>query len=207
VDDVAEELRERIYRGDYQPGEPLRQEQLADDLQISRTPLREAIRVLENEGLLHSERNRTVRVVTADLQRLNWAYQLREVVDGLAARLAAASSDEAGRAALGAIIDRQAEALDPWEPGGYTRLNVEFHTAVIALTGNPYLRGQIPLVRMTSQVFSPVSLIEPGRASEAVGQHRSIAQAIAQGDGETSEGLAREHIRSTMARISPRDDG
>jgi DNA-binding GntR family transcriptional regulator len=206
VDDVAAELRERIDSGDYAPGAPLHQEELAEDLRISRTPLREAIRVLENEGLLHSERNRTVRVVSADLGRLYSAYQLREVVDGLAARLAAGAADSEAREHLVSIIDNQAAAVDPWDAGIYTRLNVEFHTAVIALADNPYLRAQIPLVRMTSQVFTPVSLIEPGRAREAVGQHRSIALAIAEGDGEASERLAREHIRSTIARISPQGD-
>jgi DNA-binding GntR family transcriptional regulator len=206
VDEVAAELRERIYSGDYPLGAPLRQEELAEDLQISRTPLREAIRVLENEGLLHSEPNRTVRVVSADLDNFLAAYQLREVLDGLAARLAAGSADRAGREALAEIIERQQAAIDPWDDAAYTNTNVEFHTAVIDLADNQYLRSQLPIVRMTSQVFGPVKLLGPERAAQAVEQHRAIAAAIAAGDGEAAERLGRAHIRSTIDRITPRDD-
>jgi DNA-binding GntR family transcriptional regulator len=206
VDDVAEELRERIYAGDYALGTPLRQEELAEELQVSRTPLREAIRVLTNEGLLHSEPNRTVRVVSADRKKFLAAYQLREVLDGLAARLAAGSADVAGRVALRAIIDRQQATIDPWDYAAYTKSNVEFHTAVIDLADNEYLRAQLPIVRMTSQVFGPVKLLEPDRAALAVKQHRGIAAAIGDGDGDAAEHLARAHIRSTIDRITPRDD-
>jgi DNA-binding GntR family transcriptional regulator len=206
VDEVAEELRERIYSGAYPLGTPLRQEELAEDLQISRTPLREAIRVLEYEGLLHSERNRTVRVVSADIKKLLAAYQLREVIDGLAARLAARSPDVEGRKALTTYIDRQAAALDPWDSAAYTNVNVEFHRAIMDLADNEYLRAQMPLVRMTSQVFSPVRFLHPSHAAVAVEQHREIAAAIAAGDEDAAERVGRAHIRSTIARITPQAD-
>jgi DNA-binding GntR family transcriptional regulator len=74
------------------------------------------------------------------------------------------------------------------------------------LAGNEFLTAQLPIVRMTSQVFGPVARLEPERAATAVEQHRRIADAIAAGDGELSEQLARAHIRSTIERISQRDD-
>jgi DNA-binding GntR family transcriptional regulator len=206
VDEVAEELRERIYSGAFPQGAPLRQDELAEDLQISRTPLREAIRVLVNEGLLQSAPNRTVRVVTADVPKLLAAYQVREVLDGLAARLAAASEDRDGRHALVAIIERQVEALDPWDAAAYTHANVDFHKAVMTLADNPYLSAQLPLVRMTSQVFNPVALLEYERAALAVKEHRELVAAIVAGDGDESERLARVHIRSTITRISQQGD-
>jgi DNA-binding GntR family transcriptional regulator len=204
VDEVAEELRERIYAGDYPLGTKLRQEQLADDLQISRTPLREALRVLESEGLLHSEPGRGVRVVPADINKVFAAYQLREVIDGLAARLAAESPDAAARAALSERLVAQRAALDPWVPAEYTRENVSFHLALIELSGNDYLAAEAPIVRMTSQVFTPVEIVEPQHAKLAVSQHEQIVEAITAGDGAAAEDLARAHIRSTMARIASR---
>jgi DNA-binding GntR family transcriptional regulator len=201
VDEVAQELRERIYAGDYQPGEPLRQEQLAEGLQVSRTPLREALRMLEREGLLVSEPGRGVRVVSAELSKLLAAYRVREVLDGLAARLAAVSPDRAARAALEDVIDRQEAVLDPWQPGLYTIGNVEFHTAVVELANNEFVSAQLPIVRMTSQVFTPTRLLEVERAAAAVAQHREIARAIVGGDGDAAERLARAHIRSTVARL------
>lgn len=202
VDEVAQELRERIYAGTYGLGMQLRQEQLADDLQVSRTPLREALRVLEREGLLHSEPGRGARVVSADIRKLLAAYQIREVIDGLAARLAAQSPDEDARRSLRAHIEQQRAALEPWHPAGYTLRNVEFHIAVIGLAGNEFVAGQIPLVRMTSQVFMPVGPVEEGRATLAVSEHDEIATAIADGDAEAAERLARRHIKTTIERLS-----
>jgi DNA-binding GntR family transcriptional regulator len=202
VDEVAEELRERIYSGSYPLGAKLRQEELAEDLQVSRTPLREALRVLESEGLLHAEPGRGVRVVTADRANFLAAYQVREVVDGLAARLAALSSDEHKRRQLSEFIARQQAALAPWTPADYTRENVAFHLAIMEIAGNPYLLGEAPIVRMTSQVFTPVALLAPERAELAVRQHADIAAAIADADSAAAERLARKHIRTTIERLT-----
>jgi DNA-binding GntR family transcriptional regulator len=202
VDEVADELRERIYSGSYPLGSKLRQETLAEDLQVSRTPLREALRVLESEGLLHSEPGRGVRVVAADLDKYLAAYQLREVVDGLAARLAAGSEDAGRRRSLATLLRRQRAALTPWDPSSYTRENVAFHIAIMDLAANEYVVAEAPLVRMTSQVFTPVALLKVERAEHAVRQHGEIAQAIADGDGGAAERLARAHIRTTIIGLS-----
>ncbi|MHB1468731.1 MAG: GntR family transcriptional regulator [Solirubrobacteraceae bacterium] len=202
VDEVAQELRERIYTGAYGLGMQLRQEQLADELQVSRTPLREALRVLEREGLLQSEPGRGARVVSADVQKLLAAYEMREVVDGLAARLAARSPDAEVRAGLLALLGEQRGALAPWHPAAYTLSNVTFHTAVFELSGNEFVAGQIPLLRMTSQVFMPVGPVEKERATLAVAEHEEIARSIAEGEPQRAEKLARAHIRSTIGRLS-----
>jgi DNA-binding GntR family transcriptional regulator len=201
VDEVAQILRERIYAGRYAAGEPLRQEHLAADLRVSRTPLREAIRVLEREGLLHSEPGRGVRVVSADLATLLEAYALREVVDGLAARLAAERASAADVERLGGLVQAQRAMLDPFDAGAYTLTNVEFHATVTEIAGNAFLRGELPLMRLTSQVFAPVDLIGERHARLAVDQHAEIAAAIAGGDGAEAERCARAHIRSTITRL------
>lgn len=202
VDEVAQELRERIYTGAYGLGMQLRQEQLAEELQVSRTPLREALRVLEREGLLHSEPGRGARVVSADVGKLLAAYQMREVVDGLAARLAARCEDERARAGLLTLLAQQRGALAPWHPAAYTLANVAFHTAVFELSGNEFVAGQIPLLRMTSQVFMPVGPVQEERAILAVAEHEEIARSIADGEAQRAEDLARAHIRSTIGRLS-----
>jgi DNA-binding GntR family transcriptional regulator len=201
VDEVAQVLRERIYAGRYGAGEPLRQEHLAADLRVSRTPLREAIRVLEREGLLHSEPGRGVRVVTADRATLLDAYALREVVDGLAARLAAERAGEPEAARLRELVAQQRATLDPFDAGAYTLSNVAFHATVTEIAANAFLQGELPLMRLTSQVFTPVDLIGAVHARLAVDQHAAIVQAIAAGDGPEAERRARAHIRSTITRL------
>ncbi|HLI61143.1 MAG TPA: GntR family transcriptional regulator [Solirubrobacteraceae bacterium] len=205
VDEVAAELRERIYAGAYAPGAKLRQEELAEDLQVSRTPLREALRVLESEGLVVNEPGRGVRVVMADLPRFLAAYRLREVVDGLAARLAAESDDADARAGISALIEHQERALEPWDPREYTRTNVDFHTRIMEIGGNEYVLAEAPIVRMTSQVFTPIAFLHFEAARTAVDQHRGIAAAIADGEGDAAERLARAHIRTTIERMAGHD--
>src|SRR6516165_7232404 len=91
ADEVSHLLRDLILRGQLAPGTPLLQVQLAERLGVSRTPLREAFRILERDGLLRiSNGNKTVEVIELDRQHLIETYQVREVIDGLAARLAAA---------------------------------------------------------------------------------------------------------------------
>jgi DNA-binding GntR family transcriptional regulator len=201
VDEVAQVLRERIYAGEFAPGQSLRQVQLAEALKISRTPLREALRKLEQEGLLTSDPVRGVRVVQADFERLLEAYAVREMVDALAARLAAERASRRAGAVLRPLIAAQRAALKPWSPGRYTQANVDFHTAVIDLAGNEFLRGQMPIVRMTSQIFTPKALLQRDRVDGAIAEHGTLAGAIEAGRAGEAERLARSHIRSTIVGL------
>ncbi len=198
VDEVAQVLRERIYAGDLAPGQCLRQVQLADALKISRTPLREALRMLQQEGLLASDPVRGVRVVQADFGRLLEAYALREMLDALAARLAAERAAGQADAVLRPLITRQRAALRPWSPGRYTQANVDFHCAIVDLAGNEFLGAQLPIVRLTSQVFTPRGLLQRERVDSAIAEHEALAAAIAAGRAREAERLARAHIRSTI---------
>jgi DNA-binding GntR family transcriptional regulator len=202
VDEVAQLLRERIYSGAFPPGTKLRQEQLAEQLRVSRTPLREALRVLERDGLVHSEPGRGVRVIEADPRALVEAYRLREAVDGMAARLAAEHATDETIARLHNHLAVQRLALDPWDAATYTITNVEFHTMVMQMAENRYIMAELPLVRMTSQVFTPVSLLPPERGRTAVADHAEIVAAIADRDSDRAEERARHHIQETILRLT-----
>ena len=204
VDEVVDVIRDRIYDGRYAPGEPIRQEQLAGELNVSRTPLREALRMLEREGLVKVAPGRGLRVVDADLHALVDAYEVREVIDGLAARLVARRRDGEIAEQLLDLVGEQTALLDPWQPAGYTSKNVEFHRVVVEACGNEHVISQLPLVRMTSQIFTPLRLLDRERAQQAVSQHLGIAEAIAAGDEATAEERARDHIRSTLAELRAR---
>lgn len=204
VDEVVDVIRDRIYDGVYAPGAPLRQEQLAAELDVSRTPLREALRMLEREGLVKVAPGRGLRVVDADLPALLDAYEAREMIDGLAARLLARRADAGVLARLAAVVDEQESALEPWQAAAYTAANVEFHRLVVESCGNDHVVSQLPLVRMTSQIFTPLKLLDLQRAREAVAQHRAIAEAIADGDEAAAEERARAHIRATIAGLRAR---
>lgn len=206
VDEVAGVLRERIYTQRYPTGAWLRQEHLSAELGVSRTPLREALRVLEREGLVQVMAGQGARVVTGDLDKLLGAYELRAVVDGLAARLAAArlAAERAPRDRvrhLRRAIEVQRAALDPWAPREYTESNVDFHEQIVHLSGNEFVVTQMPILRMTAQVFAPVALVRPQSALRAIREHTAIAEAIVAGDGSAAERLARAHIEATIAEL------
>ncbi|EHN10511.1 putative regulator PutR for proline utilization GntR family [Patulibacter medicamentivorans] len=202
VDEVTDVLRERIYAGVYAPGAALRQEQLAADLDISRTPLREALRVLESEGLVRSEPGRGVRVVSVDARTLLAGYEVREVLDGLAARLAARRAEARDLAVLEAHLDDQRAALQEPDIGTYTRANVAFHTAIVDIAGNDFVVAQLSLIPLTAQVFTPARRIAFDRVRTSVAEHEAIVAAIAAGDEDAAESAARAHIRVTIDQLA-----
>ena len=202
VDELAEVLRDRIYNGRYPGGARLPQASLAAELGVSRTPLREALRVLEQEGLVTVDPGQGARVVSGDVETLVRAYELRAVVDGLAARLAASSRPGASRRRdLRRVIATQRSALRPWSPRAYTGANVDFHEQILHLSANEFVIGQAPVLRMTAQVFAPVALIEPAHAVRAIGEHEAIADAIEAGEPHDAEHLARSHIQTTIDQL------
>jgi DNA-binding GntR family transcriptional regulator len=126
------------------------------------------------------------------------------MVDGLAARLVARRARPEHHDELERILEQQRAAFDPWRPSEYTVGNVLFHRRLIELSENEYVIGQLPLVRMTSQVFTPLKLIDEQRAASAVVEHGQIVAAIAAGDTEESDRLARAHIRATIESLERR---
>ena len=201
VDEVFQVLRERIYTGRYAPGESLPQVKIAAELDISRTPLREAFRMLEREGLVTVGSNGTVCVISGDLQTLLDAYELREVIDGVAARLAAQRASRRVAERLEPLLADQRAALRPWTPERYTGANVRFHAAIFELADNPFVSGQLPLVRITAQVFTPNALLLQERVYTAITEHVAISEAITQGDPARAEMLARNHIRHSITEL------
>lgn len=201
LDEVAEALREKIYAGEYAPGAVLRQESIAADFGISRTPLREALRVLERDGLVTHQPGRGVRVATADLPNLIDAYAVREAMDGVAALFAARRASKADVARLQQHLEMQAKTIEPWDARAYTQSNVEFHMMIVEIAGNNALLPLLPLLRMTSQVFAPAFSMSSERAHDALREHQAIVVAIAAGDELAAENLARGHIRATTDKL------
>lgn len=201
ADDVADELRARIYDGQYSAGTVIHQENLSLELGISRTPLREAIRMLEQEGLLVAEPGRAARVVSSSRKTLLDAYEFRSVIDGLAARLASKEMTSAQIDELEVVMTQQVASLDPWVPAEYTRLNIRFHELIIQSTGNQFLIGELVILRMTAQIFNPAVGVSKSVADNAVRQHRQVLDAIKDRDPIRAELLARGHIETTIARL------
>jgi len=209
VDEVAEQVRELIVSGKFAPGQQLLQYEIAEQLGISRTPLREAFRVLERDGLVRtSNGNMTLEVVNLTPPEMVWLYEFREVIDGLAARCAAERGIDAKTSAkLHSLLDDLERLRGKPAPRGV--VHAEFHSTIAQCSGNPHVIAQIPMIRLTAQMLArrvaelnlTSKRLSEDMTEEGSADHRRVLEAIEAGDGREAELRARAHIRKT--RQSP----
>jgi DNA-binding GntR family transcriptional regulator len=196
---IVDHLRRAILDGKLAPGTVLRQEHLARQLHVSRTPLREAMIALEREGFITIAPSGAASVVSLDARDALEIMDLREMVDGLAARLLA-------QRGLSAELDRELTALAKTmrtmaarDQHGYLVANADFHVKIVAATGHARLQQFIPLVRMSSQVVYIRMQNQGPRLSHSADEHARVLDAIRNGDAAEAERLAREHVRNAAA--------
>lgn len=195
---VCDALRRRIVSGEIPPGGSLGEERLALDLAVSRTPLREAIRQLVEEGFVDQQPRRGARVVelTADLVRE--VYQVREALEGIAAREAAGRMDEG----LIAELRSRLEELRPRiEQGDYSDTGDEIHAAIFEACGNAQLQRLMALYREKVSWIQQTAFKISHRLDKAFHEHDSIVRALECRDPEWAEAATRRHIRNTIAEL------
>ena len=186
-------LLEEIRNGDLRPGARLREAELADRLGISRTPVREAIRLLEADGLVaHAPRQgATIRVL--DYSEVMELYEMRAVLEGTAARLAARSASDLELDELAAL---NAELAATADPRAAYELNRQFHMTLQDAAKNRYLVKSVNALQKTLLILGPSTLTEADRAQQAVREHDAILQALKARDGAGAESCMRAHIEA-----------
>ena len=194
VDDATQTLREAILDGRFEAGLRLRQEDLAEQLGISRTPIREALGRLQQEGLIDLLPHGGVRVALLDLDEAVELYDLREVLDGLAARLAATQATQPTLRSLEKSLSLMHGCVRRGDANHWFRPHVAFHEEILRAAGNRPLLRQLSVVRLSIQRFHPVLLTTSQRLAHAYREHRDIFDAIAAHDAPSAERLARAHI-------------
>lgn len=209
MDGITATLREMILDHRIAPGTVLLQNEWSERLQVSRTPLREAFRILEQDGLVRvSNGNRTIEVVefTSREDELRGLYEVREVIDGLAARLLANKglSEESAKQ-LEALLTEMDEAADPFDSSRWFSAHMDFHVEIAQSCGNSRLRQQLDVIRMTSlSLHSYLGSLPASddRLVEVLGtagkQHHAIFDAIRSGNGDLAEMAACQHIQAVL---------
>lgn len=157
--------------------------------------------MLQNEGLVSLTRGHGAEVAHTDLSRIRNACLVREVLDGLAARLAASAVTQELRAVLPSCLDQQRAVLQEWDKYAFTRADADLHVALMESTRNSYLIAHTPLIRMTCQVFHPAMHYSRSRAEAALEGHERIVAAVLDGDCAAAESEARAHLRMTIDTI------
>lgn len=207
ADEVYRYLRAAILRGELEPSERLVEQAIAERAQVSRTPVREALHRLEEDGLVRSG-SRGVAVVELSDDELYELCVVREGMEGLAARLAAAARTELAIASLRHILDETRAAIDAGDVGRLVDLNHAFHETVWRAARNRYLANELALLRSLIERLQATTLSVPDRQVEALAEHERLVQALDDGDAAAAEAITRRHFQTAMAiRLSRRDPG
>jgi len=212
ADRVFDQLRRAIVEGDIPAGSKLSEPVLAERFAVSRGPLREAMRRLESTHLLERRANVGARVVALTRERLMELYEVREALEGMAARLAAERMSVAGVAALQAMLEQHRGEIERECGQAYFQQegDPDFHYRIVVGSGNQRLIRILcddlyHLARMYRCQFG----MKSERARDALKEHALVVDAIAERDGELAEWLMRRHVRASRKGVERRlaDDG
>jgi DNA-binding GntR family transcriptional regulator len=195
TDAVTEALREAILDGRLPPSTWLREDELAQQLHVSRTPIREALRRLTDEHLTVRAAHRGTVVASMSLDDIVAVYLVRESLEGLAARMTAVRQPPGTVEALLAVHNRMADAADANDTATLAELNLEFHRVLREASGNSYLDRFLTQVEHAVRRFGRSTYDSPGRTSAALTEHAAIIEAIAAADADLAATRAAEHMR------------
>ncbi len=191
---VFETLREAIISGKLEPGERLMEIQMAEEMGVSRTPVREAIRKLELEGFVVMIPRKGAYVAGISLKDITDVFEVRAALEALAAGLAAERITDAEIERLERSLVAYSEQTNQQNIDGIVETDTDFHDLLYKASRNERLLMIITHLREVIQRVRTVSLSQPGRSKDAVEEHREIVDAIADRNVELAQTLAREHI-------------
>jgi DNA-binding GntR family transcriptional regulator len=189
---VVTELRRAILSGQLKPGERLIEGHLADELGVSRNPVREAIRALASEGLIEVTARRGAAVATMTGQEARETIEVRALLEGQNARLAARRQDRQIIKRIEAVLNKGTAAVAAKRFDQLSDLNQRFHSELAAAGQNTVLGDLLQRLReRTAMLFAPM---DPGRQARSWEEHAAILRAIIEGDERTAATLAAEHV-------------
>lgn len=199
-----EQLRQWILHGDLAGGERLDQEQLAETLGISRTPLRQALQQLEADGLVEHRPYQGVVVTALSIADLDDVYATRRAVEGMLAAESSARAQPAAFDDVEQLLEQQAQALQAGDSDelDFVELDRVFHTRLYGLTAFRNALEILDRLLDLSQRYAQVYAREPRGRQQSIDEHRRILEACRLGDAETARRLTEQHIERGRRSLS-----
>jgi DNA-binding GntR family transcriptional regulator len=195
VEQVTQAVLDEITSGRLMPGERVIQEQMAQALGVSRQPVQQALLLLRNQRVLHDAPGRGLIVAPLDADHVRDMYEMRAVLEGLAARRAAEQQSERAARIGPALIEAGRRAVAARSRTRMIAADTRFHECLYGLSGNPLVAPSLAShLTCTQRVMGEV-LEGDEQPTEIWDQHERILLAICDGDGDRAETLARTHIR------------
>ena len=203
VERVEMTLRDAIVSGQLAPGSRLSVPEIARQLGVSRTPAREALFALERMGLVQVRPRRGAVVVAGGYDDLRELFELREALEGMAARLAAVHMSKPELAALNGTLEQHRSAIEAGDLDAHVRLDQQFHHMIAVGSANRRLAGSIEQLRDQTSVLVRLNSLRPGGMDQMVLRtHGRIARSIGRQDADQAEARIREHIRAVFLFMS-----
>jgi DNA-binding GntR family transcriptional regulator len=199
---VAERLKAEILAGEREPGSRLRQVEIAQRLGVSTTPVREALAMLQREGLVQLEAQRGAIVFLPSVRDLREHYEIRAALEALAAAKAAERFEQPWANPLNAILDEMREA-PPAER--YIALNQRFHTTLYEHSGRRQLVTMIAALRDASSAYLHIYRAQADFPTERLdAEHREILEACVARDPDRAATATRRHLENTVEHVAAR---
>lgn len=200
---VTDALREAILDGLLKPSAWLREDEIARAFNVSRTPVRDALRRLADEGLAVKTAHHGTAVAPLSLEDILALYVVREDLEGLAARLAAVRCPPGLVEALDEVGDRMVIAAEAHDIGKLAQLNLEWHRVLREGAANTYLDRFLSQVEHAVRRLPVTTFAHHGRPAEVLAEHDAVVRAIEAHDGAAAEQAARTHMhRAREIRLS-----
>jgi len=191
---VFDVLRGAITNGVLSPGERLMENHLAEQLRVSRTPVREAIRKLEQEGFVVMMPRRGTYVADLSIRDVNEVFEIRTALEVLAAGLAAERITEADLETLERLLVEIGEYIEQGDTAKIVDADCRFHDILYGATNNKTLAAIISNLREKFTAFRTMSYTYPGRAKRSLEEHQRLVEALAQRNPTLAQQLARKHM-------------
>ena len=203
ADQVFEELEREILSGTYERGEILTELKLSEQLGVSRTPIREALRRLEQEHIIEPT-SKGARVIGITRDDISDICEIRLRLEGLAARWAAERADEAGIQALKETLELQEFYTQKQDPESIKNADSRFHQTIYSLCGSHSMQDTLDPLHRKLVKYRRVSVSKSSRAQLSFKEHQAIYEAIAAHDGEKAEKLTIQHVMNARDSILQR---
>lgn len=192
---VYDYLYNAIRTGEIKAGQTLTERDLADKIGVSRTPVREAIRKLEEQGIVTHAPHKGVKVVTLTVEKVQQLYEVRELLEGLAVRTLSQSNTPEIIEELKGYVERAEKEAVANNIKNLSDINSEFHLTLARLSENFYLEAIMTMLQTQISLMMATSLSHEGRPLQNIEEHKMIIGAIQSGDGDFAESMARFHVR------------
>ncbi len=192
--EVAAQLRQRIFSGELAPGTFVDEVAVCEQLQISRTPLREALKVLASEGLIRQEPRRGSFVNEVTEQDLDEIFPVIALLEGRCAHEAALKASDADLQALAVLHERLQKSAKAMRINDYYEAHYAIHEAIILLANNKWLAQVIGDLRKILKLARLQQLHAPGRLQQSLSEHMAVFAALQARDAQGAEAAMRTHL-------------